>query len=257
MSYMALEGKADISPFDMLALLDDVLKNEICNPMSLRWSLSLLFVKGRLLESTGQLDMAMAIYGECTKIDATPFGIHIYTKITEAAYRAGLIAFSLGQIEKATEIWRVGVNLGDILLSCSLSDILLSTDCPNLFNHGDGVREYTLAWDNIARCANGMHLLRKGRDVDYVRLNDSFYTEQLEINKDLIRTRQYLAEYVMEIGGNRQTLKNRTETLERVSGELESRTEELKMTRTELVARTEELEATRGQLVDRTETLKG
>lgn len=63
-----------------------------------------------------------------------------------------------GRCGGARSLWQHGVGYGEILLDVSLNDILIDPVFPNRFDHGDGVREYALAWDSLAKCANGLHL---------------------------------------------------------------------------------------------------
>ncbi|MGR8997955.1 MAG: methyltransferase domain-containing protein, partial [Gammaproteobacteria bacterium] len=162
--------------------------------MGLRWTVSLLFVKGKLLQATGRLEMAKEAFVKCSKIDVREFGIHLATKTTEALYLAGRIAYSLGDREEARMHWRSGIEYGKMLLNVSLDDVLINPDFPNRFNHGDGVREYTVAWDNIARCANGIHLLNVDEYLDFSALDNCHQTEYTSVTNELIAARQTLAE---------------------------------------------------------------
>jgi len=236
------------------------------DPIALRWHVSLDFVKAKLMESVGDQTGAMRTYLECARTDVRPFGVHLSTKTTEAAYRAGLIAFALGDRQAAQSAWTLGVNLGTPLLDAKLADVLINSELPNRFNHGDGVREYAVAWDNVARCANGLNLLGTGREMNFSALDNCFQTEYQGISKDLLHTRSFLAESNKELLFTRNTLRERTETLEAVAEELKSRTDELAATREtlrertlrlelaceELKSRTDELVATREELRERT-----
>jgi len=114
------------------------------------------------------------------------------------------------------------------LLKTTVNEILINRDFPNRFHHGDGVREYTIAWDNIARCANGIHLLNIGGDLDYSALDLCHQTEYSHVTGELTASRELLAE--------------RTEQLEQLSHALQERTQELVETREILIERTERLE---------------
>ena len=239
------------------------------DPMALRWAVSLLFVKAKLLEASGDLIAAKETFSECSHIDVREFGIHLSTKTTEAAYLAGKLAYSLGELSEAKRCWQDGVVIGDSLLKVDLADVLINPDFPNLFNHGDGVREYAVAWDNIARCANGLHLLRLSGPIDYSTLNNCHQTEYAGVTADLEVTRLVLVERTQtlehttgelqqrteELVHTRQTLVERTQALEHTTGELQHRTEELVRTRQTLAERTQTLEHTTGELQHRTEEL--
>ncbi len=230
------EGEATLSRIEQFTNLP-------CkDPMALRWTVSLLSVKGKLLQAAGHLVKAKEAFVECSRIDVRDFGIHLATRTTEAFYLAGRIAYTLGDREEARMHWRAGIDYGMVLLSASLDDVLINPDFPNRFNHGDGIREYTVAWDNIARCANGIHLLNVGEPLDFSALDSCHQTEYSVVNRDLI--------------SSRQTLVERTALLEQAGKDLQERTEDLVDTRKTLVERTEELVDTRKTLVERTVLLE-
>jgi len=242
LSYLSLDDVDSDRKISLITNIDNVLGLPNQNPMSLRWRVSLTFVKARLLESIGRLGDALNIYLECAKIDVKSFGVHLSTKTTEAAYRAGLIAYAVRDLTLAKNTWAFGVSIGGSLLEVDLPEVLINPEWPNLFNHGDGAREFALAWDNIARCANGLNLLQSGSAIDYQALENCFQTEYSGVTGDLLHTRRYLAEHNRELVATRETLQERTVRLEHVSDELRSRTEELVATRETLQERTVRLE---------------
>ncbi|ROL80494.1 hypothetical protein BLX41_07095 [Pseudomonas protegens] len=119
-----------------------------------------------------------------------------------------------------------------------MDSVLINPDAPNLFNHGDGAREYAVAWDNISRCANGLHLLHFNLPIDYTTLDNCHQTEYSGVTADLIATRQSLVE--------------RTGELVETRGVVVERTNELVETREVVVERTNELIQTRAVVVERT-----
>ncbi|MDI6527831.1 methyltransferase domain-containing protein [Pseudomonas otitidis] len=240
-----------------IGLLNEAQRAVGSDPMALRWHLSLNFVKAKLMESVGDQAGAMQTYLECARTDVRAFGIHLSTKTTEAAYRAGLIALALGDHQAAQSAWTLGVSLGTSLLDVKLADVLINLERPNRFNHGDGVREYAVAWDNVARCANGLNLLGAGKEINFSALDNCFQTEYQGVIKDLLDTRNFLVESNMELLSTRNTLRERTETLEVVAEELKSRTDELVVTREILRERTERLEMVCGELESRTDECQG
>jgi len=172
--------------------------------MGVRWKVSLLFVKAKLLQAVGSMELAMKAYMECTEQNVISFGVHLFTKITEACFCSGKIAYSLNLTQDAEKYWGKGLELGRSLLSVKLDDILINGSYPNAFNYGDGVREYTLAWDNISKCANGLNLLKSGKELTYLPLESSFQTEYKIAIRDLNEARTHLlnrpqVEYVKEI----------------------------------------------------------
>jgi chromosome segregation ATPase len=145
------------------------------------------------------------------------------------------------------------------LLSVSLEDVLLSPEYPNLFNHGDGIREYALAWDNLARCANGVHLLASGNEIDVRALDASFAAEYETVTRDLLNTRGQLRGRDAALGLLRAELYDRTQQLEQVAADIFDRTSDLAGARALLIERTRLLEACvthRDELVARIDELQ-
>ncbi|CAL96211.1 methyltransferase domain-containing protein [Azoarcus olearius] len=268
-----------------LTLVAEVIQREPRDAMGFRWRVSLQFVRARLLLMVGRLDDSLDAFIECAQNDVRRFGVHLATKTTEAWFLAGKLAYTLGRLEQAGTCWRSGVRCGEFLQSASLDDILMNRAYPNLFNHGDGVREYALAWDNIARCANGLHQLARGGRFDIEQLETSFQGEYAIVSRDAQGSREALLRLMPELSdtrallvertnmleahaealkreiadlvATRQTLVERTDELVRTRSDLVERTESLVGTRRELVARTDELVATRRDLVERTDDLVG
>lgn len=231
---------------ELLAKIDEVTSTPALEPTKLRWRVSLLFISAKLLQAIGDLNRAKLKYVACASLDVRSFGIHLATKTTEALFMAGRLAYAAGDIADAKLYWGRGVEYGSNLLSISLDDIVINRFAPNMFNYGDGVREYALSWDNIARCANGLHLLMGGRDIDYASLEGSFQTEYRTVTRDLISARSDLRLNAKELKEVRQLLIERTERLQHASVELLDRTRDLVETRKLLVERTERLESALG-----------
>ena len=254
---------------ECLSQIQRVVNSTSTHPMRLRWKVSLLFVKGLLLESAGRLIEAMETFADCSKIDIKGFGIHLATKTTDSFYRAGRISFALESREKAREYWSAGVAYGQHLLSVSIEDILINSKFPNLFNYGDGIREYALAWDNISRCANGLHILHLEGGANAVLLHCCHQTEYATVTRDLLSARHSLSartamleritadvqQRALELGQTRKELVDRTRLLEEANLELERRTQELVGTRSELRERTRLLEGANLELERRTQEL--
>lgn len=236
----------------LIARIDEVVARPPDGAMALRWKVSLLFVKAKLLQAVGRLAEARASFQECGRVDVRPFGIHLSTKPTEAWFLAGKISQALGDAEGARGDWESGVAYGDVLLSSSLEQILIDRRFPNRFNYGDGVREFTLAWDNISRCANGLHLLARGRPLDDAALETSFQTEYAEVVRAVSTAHADLVERTEELVDVRRALSERTRHVE---ADLQDRTRDLVETRATLVQRTRMLEAAAEDLRGRTEEL--
>ena len=247
---------------DILQLIDDQVKCNSADEMALRWRVSLLFVKGKLYQALGELSLAANTYEQCASLDVRDFGVHLATKTTEASFLGGRIALSMGDAAQARARWTRGIEIGNYLLGVSIEDILINRDHPNLFNHGDGVREYTVAWDNIARCANGLALLAEGRGMDESLLQGSFQTEYAVVTRDLLSCREMLAVAHQSLEERTQLVAESIVALETVTGELSDarglvaeRSALLQKSRAVLGSQTEELIHNRRELVERTERL--
>ncbi|MHC2147787.1 methyltransferase domain-containing protein [Pseudomonas sp. 210_17 TE3656] len=248
-AYCALQfGDHDLRKL-LIDAIDTVVSLEPSNPMDLRWIVSLLYVKAKIHEASGELSKAKDAFLKCSRIDVREFGVHLATKTIEAAYLAGRLAYTLGDSSEAKEYWQSGVRLGTGLLSASLDDVLVNVDFPNLFNHGDGAREYSVAWDNIARCANGIHLLNLAAPIDYSTLNNCHQAEYSGVTADLIATRKVLVERT-------EMLQAFAAKFDQARRELVERTDELVQVRETVIERTEELVQTRQALSERTGMLE-
>lgn len=256
-AYRTLEqrGNDTFGVEKVIQLIDEVVGTATVDAMGLRWKVSLLFVKAKLFQAVGDLVHAKAAYVECASHDVRAFGVHLATKTTEASFIAGRIAHSLGDLNEARLCWQRGIGIGNQLLAVSLEDILISCSHPNLFNHGDGVREYVVAWDNIARCANGLNLLAEGAELDESLLQGCFQTEYAVVTRDVVSCRGQLDDVTHQLIAERRTLEERTDLLERSSEAIESRTKELVDTRVVLKDRTTRLEECSAELLIRTDEI--
>lgn len=240
----------------LLVRIDNYLQAPGKGRMVLRWRVSLAYVKAAVLRAQGKLDAAIDAFVTCARIDAAAFGVHLLTKTTASWFEAGRLALALGRGQQARDLWLQGLEVGRRLLSVSLEDVLLLPEHPNLFNHGDGIREYALAWDNLARCANGIHLLAAGGEIDVRALDASFSNEYEIVTRDQIEGRAQLRHRDVELGKLRSELHGRTLRLENVAVELVNRTDELVSVRKILVDRTQQLENVSAQLSERTRLLE-
>jgi len=243
----------------LLGQIDDYLKTESRGPMALRWHVSLAYVKATILRAQGRFEDALVAFVTCAGLDAGKFGVHLLTKTTAAWYEAGKLALAMARKEQARELWTQGLGVGRHLLSARIEDILLLPEYPNLFNHGDGIREYALAWDNLARCANGIHLLASDDPIDVRVLDASFAAEYATVTQDLLNTQEQLRGRDIALGSLRSTLYERTQQLEQVAADIVGRTYELTDTRNLVVERTQLLEAAiaqRDELAARAEALQ-
>lgn len=196
-------------------------------PEIIRWFVSLSFVKAKLWQKIGNFEQAILAFSACHTKNIFAFGVHLATKITEALFHAGELSYTLGDIDQCKKYWQQGIEFGRQLQNVSIEDILINPEFPNLFDHGDGIKEYTLAWDWIARCANGIHLLKRDgklRDGSHDSLQKSFLYQYEQVTHDTLLARK----------------------------ENEINKDELHQLRNDIVERTEDLVETRAVVVDRT-----
>jgi tetratricopeptide (TPR) repeat protein len=228
---------------DMLTRLQHVRLAQPDTPMGLRWRVSLLFVQAQLCKASGDIQQAQALFAECGAIDVRPFGIHLATKTTEALYQAGRLALMQGQTESTKKYWRQALAMGDLLLKTTVQEIVISPDAPNKYHHGDGVREYTVAWDNIAKSANGLHWLsRKDGSLLAGEIDMSAQHEYTVVQADLQAAHIQLNQMKSQHAFTYQLLVDRTQAWEQSSKDLIERTHELVQTRADLIDRTQRLE---------------
>lgn len=227
----------------LLEKIDRYLLSPVDSRTMLRWQVSLAYVKAAILRAQGRFDDALEAFVTSAQMEAGKFGVHLLTKTTSAWFEAGKLALAMGRRQQARELWAQGLKVGQRLLSVQLEDVLLWPDYPNLFNHGDGIREYALAWDNLARCANGVHLIASGEEIDVRSLGASFVGEYETVTRDLLDTRDQLHGRDLALDALRAELYDRTRQLEQIVVDIADRTNELVDTRSLLIERTRLLEA--------------
>jgi SAM-dependent methyltransferase len=225
------------------------------NPHVLRWKISLAFAMGRLRTSCGQLDNAIAWYSRCAAMDSLAFSPHLATKTAEAYYEAGRLSLGLSRDEDAARFWRQGMEFARRLLAVGVDAVLINPDYPNLFDHGDGMREFTLVLDYLTRCGNGLHLLQRRREgycVDWRALDRSLHSLTQNLQSELTHAQNGAAELTGQLESVRCELIERTESLDAVRHDLRDRTAELDAARHDLSVRGAEADAARRELLQRT-----
>ncbi|HUB26864.1 MAG TPA: methyltransferase domain-containing protein [Tepidisphaeraceae bacterium] len=255
--YRALQ-RPDFLPAQIESLsaqVDCYLQISPANPHVLRWQISLSFVMGRLRTASGQLDQAIAWYARCAQMDSLAFSPHLATKTAEAWYEAGRLGLGLARLEDAQRYWTKAMDFGRRLLAVGLDAVLVNPEYPNLFDHGDGMREFTLALDYLTRCANGLHLLNRQRDgycVDWRALDRSFHSLAQNLQLELTRAQNGASALTGQLEATRCELVERTASLDSARADLLARTAEADQARNDLSGRTGELDRARAELSDRT-----
>ncbi|MFO1434308.1 MAG: methyltransferase domain-containing protein [Candidatus Competibacteraceae bacterium] len=229
------------------------------NPHMHRWKISITFVLGMLYLKNGDFQNAEKFLKNCIALDPLNFGIHLATKTTEAYFLLGwlaLIKFDRNQSEK---YWRDCLKFGERLLKKdSLEEVLINPQYPNIFDHGDGMREFTYAIENITKCANAIHLLKReeeGYHVNWLDVFLSFRHKGEFFARELTAAQEKVSRLTHEVDITRQNLIERTRELDLARQDLIERTRELDLARQDLIERTRELDLARQDLIERTREL--
>lgn len=196
LAYQAIERRNENSETDLPALLRQHLSAAPRNPHENRWQISLQFALAQLLFARGQRQAAREEFVRCWKLDFRKFAPHIATKTTEAAAISGRLALADGDAALARTCWNRGIEIASQFRDVTVEDLLIDPRYPHRWGLGDGIREYVLAWDNVAQCANGLHVLaeyeaKAGATITQTKLSGS--SAELVAQK-LLRELQRLAE---------------------------------------------------------------
>ncbi|MGV1873880.1 class I SAM-dependent methyltransferase [Agrobacterium rosae] len=96
-----------------IELIDNYLKNaDIEQPIHTRWTISLLFLKARLLESINKPEDAITAYEQCCSIGPLTYGPAIATKTITSFLQLGYHYSKQFDFNRAEEFWRQGVEAG-------------------------------------------------------------------------------------------------------------------------------------------------
>lgn len=225
------------------------------NKHQLRWQVSLSFVLGLLHTHRGRFAEARKWFECCAALDPLVFSVHLSTKTTEALFLSGWLAFTAGDLSAARSAWERGLAFGNRLTSRPLTETLMQSDFPNLFDYGDGMRELIYALENVARCANGIHCLRLKENNVPIRwdlIHNCFRFQHETVNRALRVAQGRVAQLCSEVDEARKKVGQGTRES---AQELRALQEELDGSRAALRERTAELDAERATLRSRTEEL--
>ncbi len=203
LAYQRLEKSGDAQSLDSFDhLIGTYLKAKSDNPHVLRWQISLTSVLAQLQLKAGHIDAARQLFQTCSRWIPFPFSPHLATKTADAFFWWGWLAVTQNDAEEARRAWTEGVEFGDRLLKRPMNDILINVEYPNIFDHGDGMREFVLAMESITQCANGLHLLgrlREGIAVDWRNVHMTFRERGDRLDRDLKQTRFTIAALTTEL----------------------------------------------------------
>lgn len=103
------------------------------SPHGLRWDISLSFLLGSLQKRLGLTEDAIATFTRVQGMDCTAFSPSIGTKIVDAAYEAGMLNASVGNLSAARACWLSGVQKAYGLLQAPLMEFVGEEEAPQQF----------------------------------------------------------------------------------------------------------------------------
>jgi hypothetical protein len=147
------------------------------NPQCRRWEISLMYVRGLLWQSVGELGKSLDSFRSCAAADPLVYSPLLATKTVDACRLAGILSFQAGKREEAKAFWSRGISLTEKALRGDWREIHGDIEHPFTF----GLREAAQILDIAGRCADGLHhleahLAERGIPDDgsfIARLNDS------------------------------------------------------------------------------------
>jgi hypothetical protein len=178
-----------------------------------RWRISLSFALAKHYMLSGQNPAAILWFRRCTAFDAFLFSPHLATKPCEACFWLGWLHLIKGETEAARSEWVNSRALLERLLKSTTEDIFIIPDSPNLFDYGDGMREFVLALEWIGMCHNGLALLS---DCAPERINASLIMGSFHRNIVLLQER------TRELDSARQSLAWHAAELERARADAQA-----------------------------------
>lgn len=266
--YRGMEGDvgADGSIRSLIKKIEDYLVPSRSNLHVHRWRISLTHGVGLLQMRRGDFDSALIYFSRCVSLDPFAFGVHLATKTTESYFLAGWIEWCRGSGAEAIRWWKEGLVFGNRLLSVPMRHILINPDFPNLFDRGDGLREYILALESLAKCANGLHCAQAGWQRENIEREMIFNVFSFRANKNysaFMEIQESCTQLILQLGEARRNLKNELDEKQKLRVELESnrailieRTFQLEKLSKDIIERTEDLVRTRADLEARTQRLE-
>ena len=223
------------------------------NPHILRWQISVSFALGKLGITRGNFRVACDHLRYCVGLDSMLSDyLAVSTKFTEAYFLLGWLHYVSGEADDAKKWWTAGIDFGSRMVKQPMSTMLINEEWPNLFDHGDGMREVIYALENVAKCANGLHILQRdhvGERPCWQEINNTFRAQRDDARLSITSFSRMLALIGVDLSLARKDLASVTTELEESRSTLVARTKELEGTRNDLLSRTADLEESRHFLV--------
>ena len=126
LGYRLLESDATEDVVSLFILkIEDYLRGidvNSCKPHTLRWIVSLEYLKAKLLLKVGKLEFALKSFEAVTKLNALSFSPTLMTKIISAYIAIGDISFGFKMIDVATTAYENGARAGFAALNAPSSE---------------------------------------------------------------------------------------------------------------------------------------
>ena len=223
----------------LIGWIDEYCAGEPASAHGLRWQVSLRFAEARVHLAVGRREQAKAAFRACAALDSLRFSPHLATKTAESCFVLGWLAYLDGAMPEARNHWQEGLALFRRLLTCAPEAIWIFPEAPNRFDIGDGMREFILAQEFVARCANGLHRLA---------VPGSPRPGPADLFTCFHQAREDMVWRTQELDGVRRELIGRTNEVDQARADLTARTRELDAARRELAISTRAVERGRAEM---------
>lgn len=158
LAYGLLEAPSRPTPTSVRAIvlkIDTYIGWNDPRPPSRRWIISLMYVRGLLWQSVGELEKSLASFRDCADQNPLVHSPLLATKTVDACRLAGMLSFQMDNKEGAREFWTRGICLAEQALRGDWREIFGDIEHPFTF----GLHETALILDVASRCADGLHHL--------------------------------------------------------------------------------------------------
>lgn len=158
LAYRLLESPDQPTPESVHAIVGQIDAYIALNdprPQCRRWAISLMYVRGLLWQSVGELEKSLDSFRNCAAADPLVYSPLLATKTVDACRLAGILSFQTGNREEAKAFWTRGVSLTEEALRGDWREIRGDIEHPFTF----GLREAAQILDIASRCVDGLHHL--------------------------------------------------------------------------------------------------
>jgi ubiquinone/menaquinone biosynthesis C-methylase UbiE len=159
-------------------------------PQCRRWAISLMYVRGLLWQSIGELGKSLDSFRNCAVTDPLVYSPLLATKTVDACRLAGMLSFEVGNRADARTFWSRGISLAEQALRGNWREIHGDIEHPFTF----GLREAAQILDIASRCADGIHHLDFHVEGSGLLYDGSFVARLKDSDKLLEKANRYLAE---------------------------------------------------------------